>query len=53
MVQPGWVMFGLSRGEFALVLFIFVLVWGAGWLPTAFEKVFAGSASKRGESRGS
>jgi Sec-independent protein translocase protein TatA len=32
-------MLGLSRGEFGLVLFIFVLVWGAGKLPPLAERI--------------
>jgi Sec-independent protein translocase protein TatA len=30
-------MFGLSRGELGIVLFIFGLVWGAGQLPKLGE----------------
>ncbi len=40
-------MMGLSRGEFGLVLFIFLLVWGAGRLPPIAEAVAASWAARR------
>lgn len=42
-----WVMLGLSRGEFGLVLFIFVLVWGAGRLPAVAEAIAGARAARR------
>jgi Sec-independent protein translocase protein TatA len=40
-------MLGLSRGEFGLVLFIFLLVWGAGRLPPLAERIAASWAARR------
>ena len=31
-------MLSLTGGELAMVLFIFVLTWGAGWLPRVAER---------------
>lgn len=54
-------MFALTRGELAMVLFIFALVWGAGVLPKmgerlatrfAREKSAANDAKRAGSSRG-
>lgn len=39
--------FGMTRGEIALVLFIFALVLGAGILPRFGERVGAWMAKKR------
>jgi Sec-independent protein translocase protein TatA len=44
-------MFALSRGELAIVLFIFALVWGAGELPRLGEALGARFAMKRGRDR--
>jgi Sec-independent protein translocase protein TatA len=52
MVQTMWVMFGLSRAEFGLVLFIFVLVWGAGLLPPLAERIAVSWAARRGRASG-
>jgi Sec-independent protein translocase protein TatA len=32
-------MFGMTRGELGLVLFVFLLVWGAGLLPRVGARV--------------
>ena len=40
-------MFALSRGEAALVLFIFALVWAAGALPRAGAHLGARWAARR------
>jgi hypothetical protein len=32
-------MFALSRGELAMVLFIFLLIWSSGFLPRLGEKL--------------
>jgi len=32
-------MFGMTRGEIALVAFIFVLVYGAIWLPRLADRI--------------
>jgi len=32
-------MFGLTRGELAMVVFLFALVWGAGLLPRLAEHI--------------
>lgn len=45
-------MLGLSRGEFGLVLFIFVLVWGAGRLPLVAEGIAASWAARRARTSG-
>jgi Sec-independent protein translocase protein TatA len=34
-------MFALTRGELAMVMFVFALVWGAGLLPRWGERVAA------------
>jgi hypothetical protein len=34
-------MFALTRGEVAIVAFIFALVWGAGYLPRLGERLGA------------
>ena len=52
MVQTRCVMLGLSRGELGLVLFIFVLVWGAGKLPLLAERIAASWAARRGRISG-
>jgi Sec-independent protein translocase protein TatA len=44
-------MFAWSRGEMALVLFIFALVWGAGQLPRLGECLGARFAMKRARGR--
>jgi len=31
-------MLSLTGGELAMVVFIFVLTWGAGWLPRVAER---------------
>ncbi len=41
----------MTGGEIALVLFIFVLTWGAGWLPRVAER-FGEAAGKRSEGAG-
>jgi Sec-independent protein translocase protein TatA len=41
-------MFALSRGELAMVVFLFVLVWGAGLLPGLGERLGARMGAKRG-----
>jgi hypothetical protein len=41
-------MFALSRGELAIVLFIFALVWSSGFLPRLGEKLGERLADKRG-----
>jgi hypothetical protein len=33
--------FALTRGEFAMVAFLFVLIWGAGLLPRLGERLGA------------
>jgi Sec-independent protein translocase protein TatA len=43
-------MFALSRGELAMVLFIFALVWGAGALPRLGERVALALLSRRARS---
>jgi hypothetical protein len=40
-------MFALSKGELAIALFIFVLVWVAGVLPGAAERLAGRVAAKR------
>jgi hypothetical protein len=40
-------MFALSRGELAMVLFIFALIWSSGFLPRLGEKVAERVAEKR------
>jgi Sec-independent protein translocase protein TatA len=32
-------MFALTRGELAMIVFLFALVWGAGWLPRVGERL--------------
>jgi Sec-independent protein translocase protein TatA len=44
-------MFGLTRGEVALIVFLFALVWGAGVLPRIGERLGERFA-KRGGSPG-
>ena len=39
--------FGMSGGEIAIVLFIFALVWGAGLLPRLGEYLGGHLAAKR------
>ncbi len=39
-------MFALTRGELALVIFLFALVWGAGWLPRWGERLGERFASR-------
>jgi hypothetical protein len=39
-------MLSLTGGELAMVVFIFVLTWGAGWLPRVAERW--GERSARG-----
>jgi Sec-independent protein translocase protein TatA len=43
-------MFALSRGELAIVAFIFALVWGAGALPRLGERLGGRLARRRGRS---
>src|ERR1700743_3182023 len=45
-------MLGLSRGDFGLVLFIFLLVWGAGRLPPLAERIAASWAARRARTSG-
>jgi Sec-independent protein translocase protein TatA len=40
-------MFALSKGELAIVVFIFALVWVAGVLPGAAERLAGRVAAKR------
>lgn len=40
--------FGMTRGEIALVVFIFALIWGAQLLPRLGERVGAWLAGARG-----
>jgi Sec-independent protein translocase protein TatA len=47
MIHTKRVMFGFSRGELVIVVFIFVLVWGAGLLPPLAERFAARLARKR------
>ncbi len=44
-------MFALSVGEFAMVAFIFALVWGAGVLPRVGERLGARVAARRRSTR--
>ena len=44
-------MFGLSRGELGIVLFIFGLVWGAGQLPRLGEWIAVHLATRRASPR--
>jgi hypothetical protein len=39
-------MLSLTGGELAMVLFIFALTWGAGWLPRVAERLGAQRASR-------
>jgi Sec-independent protein translocase protein TatA len=45
-------MFAMSRGELAIVLFIFALVWGAAVLPRLGERIALSRARRGGSSRG-
>ena len=40
-------MFALTRGDLAMVLFIFALVWGAGVLPRLGERLAGRSAAAK------
>jgi len=43
-------MFDLTRGEVAMIVFLFALVWGAGWVPRVGERLgerFAGRPRSR------
>lgn len=40
-------MFALTRGELAMVLFIFALVWGAGVLPRLGERLAGRAAAAK------
>jgi hypothetical protein len=40
-------MFALSRGELAMVVFLFGLVWGAGLLPRLGERLGARLAARQ------
>jgi Sec-independent protein translocase protein TatA len=42
-------MFAMSRGELAMVLFLFLLIWGAGLLPRLGERLGAHLAAKRAQ----
>lgn len=42
-------MLSMTSGELALVLFIFALTWGAGWLPRVAERW--GEREARGSNR--
>jgi Sec-independent protein translocase protein TatA len=44
-------MFGLTRGELAMVLFLFALIWGAGLLPRLGEHLGARLAASRARTR--
>jgi hypothetical protein len=39
-------MFALTGGELAMVVFIFALAWGAGWLPRLGERLGARFATR-------
>lgn len=52
MVQKN-TMFALSYGELAIVLFIFVLVWGAAVLPKLGERIGVSLARSRLRGRAS
>jgi len=39
-------MLSLTSGETALILFIFALTWGAGWLPRVGERLGERSATR-------
>jgi Sec-independent protein translocase protein TatA len=39
-------MLSLTNGEIALILFIFALTWGAGWLPRVGERLGERSATR-------
>jgi hypothetical protein len=41
-------MFGLTRGELVLCLFLFALILGAQWLPRLAERIGGRTGSKRG-----
>jgi hypothetical protein len=41
-------MFGLTRGELALCLFLFALILGAQWLPRLGERLGGRSGPRRG-----
>jgi Sec-independent protein translocase protein TatA len=45
-------MFALTRGEIAIVAFIFALVWGARFLPQLGERLGARLYSRRSSTRG-
>jgi Sec-independent protein translocase protein TatA len=44
-------MFAVSRGELAIVLFIFTLVWGAAVLPRLGERIALLTLRRRREGR--